>query len=104
MFVYYYSWVPNRRIGCLDLNKRIRCENFDLSYKRIGIGNDYNKRIGRIDGSAKRVYLIHSVMYRYQISTIGVFRQFVIRFGNLIRVSVFRRTIINVSLAKHLNE
>ena len=53
-----YSWVPDRHIGCLDLNKRIRCENFDLSYKRIGIGNDYNKRIGRIDGSVKRIYLI----------------------------------------------
>ena len=66
-----YSWVPDRHIGCLDLNKRIRCENFDLSYKRIGIGNDYNKRIGRIDGSVKRVYLIHLVMYRNQISTMA---------------------------------
>ena len=29
---------------------------------RIGIGNDYNKRIGRIDGAVKRVYLIHLLM------------------------------------------
>ena len=64
-----YSRVPNRRIGWADHIKRIGCENYDLSYKRIGIGNDYNKRIGRIDGSVKRVYLIHLVMYRNQIST-----------------------------------
>ena len=41
-----YSWVPNKRNGCLDHNKRIRWENIHLLYKYIGVEKDYNKSIG----------------------------------------------------------
>ena len=67
-----YSRVFNKRIGNLGHNKRIRGGNRDLSYKRIGVANDYNKRIGgnqntceggHLQGYRRVLFAVFAVIY-----------------------------------------